>query len=181
MATPYGNIDEPTVIKLLLQAGTQEAKEVAKNPKYVKAIVKQLKYINDMMNAKGGPQRVAALISSVDNGYATGTAGSKDKTVRISAFAASQLAKTLSLMKMASNVSPGRAMATVGIAFSEKVVLAAGLAAESDRAKCYSALASVALSVGATALTGLSGVGGVLGMMAVASYSYEAYETCRAH
>jgi hypothetical protein len=180
MCTPQSAIDERTISDLMLSAGTPEAMAVYRNPVYIKAIVKQAKYAYDLLKAGDGAGVAVAMISSADSAFSAGVkSGGSSKIGKAAAFGVGQFALSIGLLKLGANASPGKAVATIGLMFAQKVVLVGGLAAESDRAKCYNAIASTVVSVGVTAVSAPTGIGAVLGVLSIVASGYEAYSVCR--
>jgi hypothetical protein len=174
--TAAGVSDEQALYDLFIRTGSVDAIEVAKNPKYLKATVKVLKATKDLLQAnKDVPAAFAAAMSSATAGFGAGVEASGGaKSAKMAAALLNVSSISMNLVKIGKYAQGGQ-LALVGLAFSEKVVLAAGLATDEERAKCFSAIASVGISTGVGVVAGF----GVLGLFALAAGSYDVYASCR--
>lgn len=183
MCTGSNIPDERALVDLLKSVATPDALAAASDPKVIKAVIKTLKAAKDLLEASDGPAMFVAGLSAASSSFSAGVssgAGNRSAGAKVTASAISFSAVSLSLTKLTKYAkSPNKQLAVIGISFAEKVVIASGLTSDSDRVKCFSAISSIVLAAGGTAITGWTGVGGVLGVMSIVSGAWDVHVTCK--
>ncbi len=134
------------------------ALSVADNVKLLKVAVTLVKGVTEISSGK--PDKLISGYSGLISGVTSGAAvlgknidaTRAEKPMKMTAFVAGTLAKTLSLAKVG-GMSPAAASATIAVVFTEKTLLAFGVAAETDRQKLYVSYASVVAAVAGLGVT----------------------------
>lgn len=175
------------VVLQMQKTSDPEVLRVLSDPKLVAVSVGWVRSaIKVYQTSKSGPGGMGMAISALSVAgstaktatYATGsTSGAKVATGI--GFTASQIGSTLGLTKLANVSSPAAAVTTIGFTFAEKILHTTSLVSDSDKAKCYNALAKTATNAGFMLFTGASGIGLVGFGIALAASAYEAGYYCQ--
>jgi hypothetical protein len=137
--------------------------------------------LNASLSALEGQPLLGLTLGTADKFSAIGDFMGKsanNREVRAAAVSTQLLIQTLGLLKLATNLSTGRVVVTVGAMFTKKVALAFGLVEDSKQAKLIAAGADIVssiLTVGVGAVELSNPVGWVLLVGAVAQFGVSAY------
>ena len=160
---------------------------VLSDPKLVAVTVSWVRSaIEVYQTSKAGPGGVGMVTAALSVGasgaestsYSLGST-SGAKVASGLGFSASQIGSSLGLAKLANVSSPGAAMTTIGFTFAEKILQTTSMVSDSDKAKCYNALAKTVVNAGFMVFTGASGIGLVSFGIALAASAFEAGYYCQ--
>jgi hypothetical protein len=190
---------EAQVVSLMRRTNDPEVLRTITDPRLVKVctswVRSSLKVYESLSKggkSSGGIKLVAAATSLVSSGSSTVAYATKSNATQKSGFdtgklatgagfVAGQFGSSMSLVKLASVTSPTSAAVTIGFTFADKMLQTTSLVADSDKAKCYNALAKTAINGGFMLFTATSGIGLVSFGIAMAASAYESGYYCQRH
>lgn len=192
-----GDRIESQLVLLMRKTNDPEVLRTISDPKLVSVCADWVRSSLDVFDSvrrngksPGGIAMTLAVTNLVKNGanthaYAQDEHSGK-KTGSISSgqiatgvgFAAGQFGSSISLVKLANATSPAAAATTIGFTFADKMLQTTSLVADSDKARCYNALAKTAVNGGLMVFTSASGIGLVGFGIALAASAYEAGYYC---
>ncbi len=175
-------VTENDVRRALTNVRDKRNAALAQDMKVVKAATNVLNATLKIAAAGNDPAKLALAVG--DKAVKTtqlAAAAAYSKGLEASAFVGTQLLKSVGLIKVATMASPSRAATFITITMAEKIVSAAGLAADDKTLdKCHVAIASLVTTsaAGGFVCFGTLGIGCTAGVLAIAAEAFNVYGQC---
>lgn len=173
---------EEAITQALRQRDSPVSRSTLKNADLVKLMAVQLEQTMKLAQAVSATGLTMALAKK---GLETSKAVQKSggsKPLKVSNFFVDEMLQTLSLLKLAGNVTPGKVYATVGTMFVKKVAIAFKFGGSTAQQQCVGAWADLAGAAGVTFLAAPTALTPVTALILVASVAqlgvagYNAYQ-----
>lgn len=173
---PNKTVTEKDWKQALKQNGGKYSRTVAENPKLTSMTFDIIREIGEKHY---GDASATALLGA---GELAGKAIRSDRAklaIKSTSFVVSQFKASMAL-RVVSNLSPGKALVTIGATTVFKTGLILDMAGEDHKKMaCTGAIMEVGSNAAITAVTSETGVGLVLGIAATAASALEAYRACK--